>query len=145
MNQCSRDQKLTACKAQTELLIHLITSFLFLPTLTDLPPVLVSYGVLVAQQHNKTQPGFIWLLPLGHNPSLKEVRAGTQGRNHRRTACWLTLCFIHMLTFNWFSYTVRDHLSRDGTTHRGPGPPSLINNYSNALQICPQSQTDLGN
>ena len=43
------------------------------------------------------------------------------------------------------SYTVQDHLSRDGTAYGGPGPTKLITNQNNSPTDFLTNQSNLGN
>lgn len=63
---------------------------------------------------------FSLMLP-GHSPSLRGVRQ----KGWRDASYWL----IPRLTFSCLSYTC---LFRNGTTHGGLSPPTLINNQENA-------------
>ena len=69
-----------------------------------------------------------------HTPSLREIRAATQGRNleagteaeamekHSLLTCSLQLAQLA------FHHITQDDLLGDGTTHRGLVLPSLLNN-----------------
>lgn len=67
---------------------------------------------------------FVWIPFPGHHPSLKEVRAGNQGRNLEQKAqreCGFTGSLWLMLTL--LSYTASIQLARDGATHSELKPP----------------------
>ena len=79
-----------------------------------------------------------------YSPSLREDRAGTQGRNLgagtevvavNTAACWLVLRGLLSL----LSYPHRTTSPEVVTAHSGLDPPSEITNRENALQTCPQA------
>jgi hypothetical protein len=73
--------------------------------------------------------GFIQLTLPHCCSSPKEVRTGTQagqeaGADTEAMEAWLASPGLLSL----LSYRTQDYQSRDGTTHNGQGPPSLITN-----------------
>lgn len=66
---------------------------------------------------------------LGH-----KLKAGSEGRNlEERTNAETLEQFTHVL-----SHSPQDLLPRDSTSHKGLNPLTLINNYENVTQTCPQ-------
>lgn len=53
---------------------------------------------------------------------------------------WRMLSYVQLT-----SYTVQDHLSRDGTAYGGPGPTKLITNQNNSPTDFLTNQSNLGN
>lgn len=86
-------------------------------------------------QSNSGIKGFIWPMFPHHRSSLKKFRIGTQigwepevqelKKSQRNVA--------YCLLLSLFSYRTQNHEPRDGSTHNGPGPPTLITNSENAL------------
>lgn len=72
--------------------------------------------------------GALQLILQGHSQSLREFRAGTQGKNlkttpQRKAAYWPTL----WLMLSRFAYTAQTHVPNNGAIHIGLDPPSHIN------------------
>ena len=69
----------------------------------------------------------------GHNPSPREVRAGTEGRiqetwiadTMEKAACWLA-------SLSYLSYITQIYMPRNGTTHSRLGLSTSISNSENA-------------
>lgn len=62
--------------------------------------------------------GFVWLILPGHNASLREVKLGTQSRNH----IGMLLTGSSRVGF----LTARAHLHRDGAANSGPVIPTPV-------------------
>lgn len=90
-------------------------------------------------KQNQKQRGegrvYLILTLLGHSPSLREVRVGSQGRSRKRElwsdagygAGFLDHPVSPWLTFSLLLYTAQDFLSRDGTGYGSLGPPTFNN------------------
>lgn len=69
----------------------------------------------------------------------QSITAGSQGRNSRQEPqknCLLDYSLAHSHAhIQLVSYTLQDHLSRDGTTHSGLGTSTLINKANMILAI----------
>jgi hypothetical protein len=68
-------------------------------------------------------------------------QAGKHSRNHEGIVFPGSMGCLSLPGSCWakLSYTAQDHLSRDGATHSGLGPPALINNQPNPSQPRPQA------
>ena len=84
--------------------------------------------------------GLIWLIFLGHSPSLRDVRAGAQAgpwRQELKQKPWRSAAYCLMLTCP--SYTAQAHLpEEDDTSHGALGPPTSISKQENAHRPTPR-------
>lgn len=86
--------------------------------------------------------GFIWPRILGQNPSMREFRAGNQGRNRKTGTierhylqAHSLIHFLQASRLVGFVNTGQDHLTRDGASHNVLVPPPLLfNNKGSPLQ-----------
>lgn len=76
--------------------------------------------------------GFVWLILLGYNPSVRKARAETQGRNlEAETLSWLP---------HGSSFSLHSPGPRDDTAHSGLDPPASIHSQDKLhRQACPQA------
>jgi hypothetical protein len=98
----------------------------------------------ITSNSNLVRKGLFYLIVPGTNVSLKEVRAGTQGRNLEQkpiAECCLLDCFLShaQLVFLY----IQDHMIGDSAAHSGLGPSSHISHQSRQfLKDRPIGKTD---
>jgi hypothetical protein len=78
-------------------------------------------------------------LPVHHSPSLSEVRAGTQTGQESGGRCWCRghgrMLLTDLLLLSCLVWFLIEPRTRDGTSHHGLNPTSLIINWEHALQM----------
>jgi hypothetical protein len=112
----------------------LLAFFVFFAVYNLLSTVVIKTTV---KRNSEREKGVFYLTTSGHTPSVREVGAGTQGRNmepeqgrsHGRKL------FTGMLSL--LSYTHQGGLPKDGKASRRPGLPSPIINQSNTCPPTP--------
>lgn len=89
------------------------------------------------------------ILNANYGPNIANKRHSTHMHTHTKTQD-PTICCKQETHLNWqnaaycldphgfdrFSYTIQNHLTRDGTTPSGMGPSTFIINQENDLQTC---------
>lgn len=94
--------------------------------------------------NNLMGEGVYFFLVLNDILSLKEARAETQGITRvkdrsRRYGGWPLARLAARHKISLLSYSAQAHLTRNGSTHTGLGPPPSISNPDNALRTCLQT------
>ena len=74
---------------------------------------------------------------LGRNSS-RNLEARTETWPRRKTSYWLVSPTPGLLSYHYYT-TKKDHLPRDGTTHRRLSPHASIINQENAPHMCLQT------
>lgn len=128
-----RDMRIPACAVLLRALLTILTRAILLAFafhLCGTASVLVCLLLLWQMPWPKPALGRKGLILLrDHCLSLKEAKAGTQGRNMKQKpqgscAYWPVLSGL----LNYLSYLAHTHLPRDGAAHSGLGPATAVNN-----------------